>query len=288
MTMLYVNNNGKVLPNEGPTIEAGNRAHLYGDGVFESIRIMHGQILNLDNHVMRMVEGAKVIKMSPPSFYTTDFFKEKIDELISKSELKEGGRCRISLDRMKGGTYTPESNEATFFIEVYPLQNNSFELNSKGCEVDLYTEIKKNKTILSNFKTKSCLIYVMGAILATEKNLDDVLLLNENGGILESTNSNLFVVSNGVLYTPSLEEGCIAGTMRMQIINLAVANGVKVYECNILPQNILAADEIFLTNAVKGVTWVSGYRTKRYFNDTARKFVSFLNEYWETELALKA
>ncbi len=285
MGTLYVNNNGTVLPNEGPTIEAGNRGHLYGDGVFESIRIMNGKVLNIENHIARMIEGAKAIKMRPPSFYTAPFFTEKINELIEISEIREGGRCRISLDRMTGGTHAPESNEATYFIEVYPLQNNNFELNSKGHEVDLYTEIKKNKTILSNFKTKSGLIYVMGAILAAERNLDDVLLSNENGGILESTNSNLFVVSNGVLYTPGLEEGCLAGTMRMQIINLAVANGIKVYECNILPQNILAADEIFLTNAVRGVTWVSGYRTKRYFNNTARRFVTLLNEYWENELA---
>ena len=89
-------------------------------------------------------------------------------------------------------------------------------------------------------------------------------------------------MSNGVLYTPGLEEGCLAGTMRMQVINLALENGIKVYECNILPQNLLVADEIFLTNAINGVVWVSGYRTKRYFNNTARKLVNLLNEVWLT------
>jgi branched-chain amino acid aminotransferase len=67
----------------------------------------------------------------------------------------------------------------------------------------------------------------------------------------------------------------------MQIINLAVANNIKVYECSILPQNLLAADEIFFTNAIRGVNWVSGYRTKRYFNNMSRKFVALLNEFWE-------
>ena len=126
-------------------------------------------------------------------------------------------------------------------------------------------------------------MYVMAGINAKERNLDDVLLSNDRGGILESSSCNLFVVSNGVLYTPGLEEGCLAGTMRMQIINLALKNGIKVYECNILPQNLLAADEIFLTNAIRGINWVSGYRTKRYFNNMARKLVAILNDHWEAQ-----
>ncbi len=281
--MLYINNNGTVLTNDAPTIHAGNRGHVYGDGVFESIRIMNGVPINLDNHIHRLVQGAKAIKMRPAGFHTTEFFQSRIIELCEKSGIKEGGRCRISLDRVTGGAYKPESNECTFFIEVYPYDTNNFELNSKGLEIDLYMDIKKSKNALSNFKTKSGLIYVMAAINATERKLDDVLISNDRGGILESSSCNLFVVSNGVLYTPGLDEGCLAGTMRMQVINLALNNGIKVYECNILPQNLLAADEIFLTNAIRGVNWVSGYRTKRYFNNMSRKIVAMLNDYWENQ-----
>lgn len=284
MAKLYVNSNGTVMANDTPTIQAANRAHLYGDGVFESIRIMNGRPLNLNNHIQRMLEGAQALKMRPSVFYTQAFFEEKIMELIQKSEIADGGRCRISLDRISGGTYTPTSNEAVYFIEVYPIENNSFELNAKGWEIDLYTEMKKVKNPLSNYKTKNGLLYVMASINAKERKLDEVLVVNEKGAILESSSSNLFVVSNGVLYTPSLDEGCLAGTMRMQVINLAVANGIKVYECTIFPQNIIAADEIFITNAIRGITWVSGYRTKRYFNNTSRKLVAHLNEYWEKQL----
>jgi len=283
--MLYINNNGTILSNDAPTIHAGNRGYLYGDGVFESIRIMNGVPLNLENHVRRMIEGSKAIKIRPASFFTTEFFYDKIVELCNKSEITEGGRCRISLDRVTGGAYKPDSNEATFYIEVYPYETNNFELNSKGLEIDQYSDIKKQKNFLSNYKTKSGLIYVMAAINATERKLDDVLIANDRGGILESSSCNLFVVSNGVLYTPGLEEGCLAGTMRMQIINLALNNGIKVYECNILPQNLLAADEIFFTNAIRGVNWVSGYRTKRYFNTMSRKFVALLNDYWENQFS---
>jgi branched-chain amino acid aminotransferase len=286
MGVLYVNNNGTILPNDAPTIHPGNRGHLYGDGVFESIRIMSGKPLNLDHHVKRMLNGANVIKMRTPSYYTSDFFREKINELIQKSQIEEGGRCRLSLDRVSGGAYLPESNESTFYIEVYPYEVNHFELNAKGLEVDIYQDIKLQKNFLSNYKTKAGLTYVMAALSAKEKGLDDLFLSNDRGNILETSSCNIFIVSNGVLYTPGLDEGCLAGTMRMQIINLAITHGIKVYECAILPQNLLAADEIFITNAIRGINWIGGYRTKRFFNNMSRKLIVLLNEYWEKELGL--
>lgn len=286
MATLYVNNNGTILTADAPTIHPGNRGHLYGDGVFESIRVMNGKPLNVANHIRRMLEGAKVIKMRTPTFFTTSFFEEKIAELLRMSNITDGGRCRMSLDRATGGSYLPESNECTFYIEVYSYVVSHFELNAKGLEVDIYQDIKIQKNFLSNYKTKAGLAYVMAAIAAKDKNLDDVFLANDKGNILETSCCNVFIVSNGVLYTPSLDEGCLAGTMRMQIINLAITNGIKVYECTILPQNLLAADEIFVTNAIRGINWIGGYRTKRFFNNMSRKLVVLLNDHWERELGI--
>lgn len=279
--MLHVNYNGEILENNGPVMRSGNRGYLYGDGLFESIRIINGKPINLKNHITRLLEGAKHLKMRVPSFYSVEFFEKHILELVQKSDVKYGGRCRLSLDRISGGTYAPESNEVEYFIEVYALENNFYTLNPKGLEIDLYMDLKKPKNFLSGYKTKNGLIYVLASIAAKEKGVDDFLLHNENGGIIEATSSNVFVVSNGVLYTPGLEEGCLAGTMRMQVINLALENGIKVYECNLMPQNLLVADEIFLTNAIKGVVWVSGYRTKRYVNTISKRFIDLLNAKWE-------
>jgi branched-chain amino acid aminotransferase len=279
--MRYVNNNGTLLPADAPTILPGNRAHLYGDGVFESIRIINGRPLNLENHILRLLAGARAIHMRPSASYTTDFFEAKILELCAQSGINEGGRCRLSLDRISGGAYLPDANEATYYIEVLPYEVNHFELNARGLELDIYQEMKLQKNLLSNFKTKMGLPYVMAALYAKSKGLDDVFLTDYRGQILESSSCNFFIISNGVLYTPSLEEGCLAGTMRMQVINLALANGIKVYESSILPQHLLAADEIFLTNAIRGINWVGGYRTKRYQNNISRKLVVLLNAHWE-------
>ena len=284
--VLYVNNNVTIFSNDAPTIHAGNRGHLYGDGVFESIRIMAGKPINIQNHVARMIKGANVLKINTPTYYTAAFFEEKILELIEKSGIKEGGRCRMSIDRATGGAYLPDSNDSTFYIEVYPYNVSHFELNAKGLEVDIYRDIKLHKNFLSNYKTKTGIPYIMASICANDLGLDDLFLTNEKGNILESGSFNIFIVSNGVLYTPGLEEGCIAGTMRMQIINLAVKNNIKIYECSILPQNLLSADEVFFTNAIRGINWVGAYRTKRYQNNMSRRLVVLLNAFWENELGI--
>ena len=284
--ILYVNNNGILLPNDAPTIHAGNRGHLYGDGVFESIRILSGKPINIENHIDRLLKGANVLKMETPANYDVNFFQEKILELIGKSGIKQGGRCRLSIDRATGGAYLPDSNDCTFYIEVYPYLMNYFELNAKGLELDIYRDIKLHKNFLSNYKTKTGLPYIMASIAAKEQGLDDLFLTNEKGNVIESGSCNVFIVSNGVLYTSGLDEGCIAGTMRMQVINLAIKHNIKIYECSILPQNLLSADEIIFTNAIRGINWVAGYRTKRYQNNMSRRLVVLLNAYWENELGI--
>ena len=273
----FVNNNGEVIEGKAHAVESSSRAFLYGDGLFESIKIINGKAINLENHYARLLAGSELLKLRIPSFYSIDFFQEKIDELAKKASITNGGRVRLSIDRTSGGTYKPISNDATYLIEIEESNSNCFELNTKGLEIDLFINMRKQACKLANYKTKNGLLYIMASLEADERGLDDVLISNDKGIIIESTSSNLFVVSNGVLYTPSLEDGCLAGTMRMQIINLALENQMKVYECSIMPQNLLVADEVFLTNAIKGVLWVGGYRTKRYFNNVSRKFVDLLN-----------
>jgi branched-chain amino acid aminotransferase len=129
---------------------------------------------------------------------------------------------------------------------------------------------------LSRHKTLNCQYYIMAALWSEQRGLDDCLLQNERGNIIESSNGNLFIVSNGVLYTPSLADGCVGGVMRAQVINLALTHGIKVYECSLNPQNLLAADELFFTNAVKGVQWVGTYRTKRYTHKMSGQLIDLL------------
>lgn len=276
--MSFINVNGKILAEGEKTIAVNNRSYLYGDGCFESMKVFNGKVYNLDNHIARIFSGAKVLKMRVPAYFSVGYFNTQIRDLINHSGHKKGGKIRLSFDRTSGGTYLPISNEVDYVIEFIPEESNAFVLNERGLEVDIFTEMKKPINKFSALKTKNGLLFVMASLAAQEKNLDDVLLLNEKGNIIEGTSSNLIIVSNGVLYTPSIEDGVLAGTMRMKIINSALKNGIKVYECSLMPQNLLAADEILLVNAMSGVKWVGGYRTKRYRNDMARRLIDILNE----------
>jgi len=278
MNDLFVNNNGVLINAQTYSLKSGNRGHLYGDGLFESIRVFNGEIINFSNHYNRLIDGMRVLKMKCQPSFTAEFLAAQINQLLEQNNITEGGKVRLSVDRKQGGTFLPKTNEIDFFIEAVPLPYNEYRLNEAGYLIDLYDDIKKPITILSNIKTKNCLTYVMSKLTAKEKGVDDLLIQNDQMGIIEGSSANLFVVSNGVLYTPSLDLGCLGGTMRMQIINIAIANNMKVYECNITPQNLLVADEIFLTNAIQGLTWVGEFRTKRYFNTVTKQLVNLLNQ----------
>ena len=138
----FVNFNGKLLPADTFSIMAGNRSYLYGDGLFETIRVVNGRPINLDNHYKRLTEGMDAIKMKPPANFSTAFFEAEIHHLVSENQITGGGWVRMSIDRKPGGKYLPDSNHVDFYIEAHPLDNNQFVLNDRGYRVDLYDDIK--------------------------------------------------------------------------------------------------------------------------------------------------
>ena len=274
--MEYVFYRGEYVLRNQAVIQVDDRAHRFADGFFESIRIINGKAQFLENHFARVDATIKALKIQPSDF-SFDVLTQHIDGLLQRNEVFEGGRMRITFFRKAKGFYLPKGNDLDYFIEVEALPNNLFELNETGKIIDIYTEVKKDPNKYAGFKTLNAQLYVMASIFAAEKTWDDALIQNTKQAIIESTSSNLFLVSNGVLYTPALTDGCIGGTMRMQIINLAVQSKLKVYECTMTPQTLLSADEVFLTNAIKGIEWVASYRTKPYQNNSSRKLLDLLN-----------
>lgn len=270
--------NGEFLNDDKPVLPIDNRAFHYADGVFESFRVVNGKACFLPIHFKRALSGAEVMKISLPTDLTEERFEELVAELIEKNNIKAGGRGRFTLFRSGPGHYQPKVNEADYTIEMYAYADNEYTLNDEGFIVDIYPEIKKPVNMLSVFKSLNSQVYIMASLYCKQNDLNDCLLLNDKGNIIETSCANIFIVSNGVLYTPHLDDGCVGGTMRMQVINSALENEIKVYECSLTPQNLLAADEVFLTNAIKGIQWVSGYRTKRYFHKISDKLVEKINQ----------
>ena len=254
-----------------------SRAFHYGDGLFESIRVIDGAPLLPRcplGETDRKCEG--VAHQDAPWSWTgprSNAFSSTYRPIGIKS-----GRGRLTVYRDATGHYRPEGNEGAFTIELHPMPDASYTLNDQGLTVDIYPEMRKPVNVLAVHKTLNCQFYIMASLWSRERSLDDCLLQNDRGNIIESSNGNLFIVSNGVLYTPSLSDGCVGGVMRMQVINLALANGIKVYECSLNPQNLLAADELFFTNAIRGIQWVGTYRTKRYTHRMSTTLVDLLAE----------
>ena len=255
-----------------------NRAFRYGDGLFESIKIINGNPISLEYHFQRITAGLEALMIKQDQTFNLKKINALINALITHNKIENGGKIRLSVFRNGQGTYQPENNDLSYLIEAVASKNNYYELNESGISVDVFKDIYKPINYISKFKTLNALIYVLAAEFANKNMLDDSLIINATGKIIEATASNIFIVSNGVLYTPPLEDGCIGGIMRMTVINTALSNNITVYENSLMPQNLLNADEVFLTNTISGITWVRGFQQKRYYNDTAKKIIGLINE----------
>ena len=203
---------------------------------------------------------------------------EEVNKLLQANNIAEGARLRVTIVRNSGGYCTPETNLSSFVIEATPLPTNEFELNENGLTIDLYEKHRKTINELSSLKSTNCLTYILAGQYTVAKGFDDCVLLNELGSIAECVSSNLFVGYNGVLYTPSTNQGIVPGIMRQQIIELCGEIGMEVQECPLSPQVLHRADEVFLTNAISGLKWVGAYRSKRYFNKVSQLLINKLNE----------
>ena len=271
--------NGHLISLYEPAISFNNRAFRYGDSVFESIRIANSKIMFLADHVKRLKLSMTALRMNVPNEFNTQNIESLVLHLLEKNNVKKDARIRLTVFRNEGGFYTPDTNDISFLIETEIIEtSNGYTLNQKGLWVDVYAEIRKPITKISNIKTGSALLYVMAGLTKTSLRLDDCLLINDNGNIIESINSNIFVVKNGTLYTSPISDGCIDGVMRKQILQIAAQNKLLAFEQTLTVHTLTNGDEVFLTNAIKGIQWVGQFKNKFYTNQKSVFFTEKLNE----------
>lgn len=275
--MLFINFNGEVLPADTKLLTISNRAFRYGDGLFESMRMINGQLKFADMHATRLQKGMKALKIEGYGQMDALFLNEKADELARRNKTRHG-RLRLTVYRNAEGLYTPLQNKMAWCLELQPLDEPRYFLNTRGLIMDIFTELPKPTNYLANIKTCNALIYVMAGLYKTQNKLDDVFLLNQHGFLCEAGSSNIFVWYKNHLYTPALSEGCIAGVMRQVVINLAMQNNIPLTEAQISPDILYEAEEVFLTNAGHGIQYVMGLGVRRYFNEMSKLLVEELNK----------
>jgi branched-subunit amino acid aminotransferase/4-amino-4-deoxychorismate lyase len=273
----YILYNDEFILANQPVLSVSNRGFKYGDGLFESMRMINGKLKFPEQHAARLREGMVALKLDGSNLLDEYFLKQKTAELAKKNKYKGNVRFRMSVYRQGEGLYTPEINKSGYVLESYTLNENDYALNKKGLIIDVYDELTKPINILSNYKTSNALIYVMAGLFKQQHRLDDVFMLNQNGFLCESMSSNVFVVYDKQIYTPALSEGCVSGVMRTVVMDLARDNGIPIIEAQLNPEVLKEAEEVFVTNAVGGIRWVMGYGRKRYFNENAKLLSAKLN-----------
>jgi branched-chain amino acid aminotransferase len=256
-----------------------NRGFLYGDSVFESIRIVNNKIIFWEDHYMRLMSSMRIIRIEIPQSYTPDFFKVQITNTISKVNPSFTGRVRLTIFRDGGGYYAPELSSPSFIVNCSVIDSEEFYLKDSEFKVDLFKDYYIQNDLLSNLKTNNKLINVLAGIYANENNLDNCILLNNKKNVTEFLNGNLFIVRENKIITPNLDSGCLKGIMRKKIIEyVKLIPEFSIEETVISPFDLLSANEIWLTNSISGIITVTNYRNKSFSNDVAKIFIDFLNK----------
>jgi branched-chain amino acid aminotransferase len=268
--MNYTCFNGNILPSDEPVLNAANRAYRYGDGLFETMKLFRGNILFEHLHFDRLFSGLSLLKMTMPGMETAVRLKEELMALCIKNECGDLARVRLSVSRGNGGLYDTASIP-DYLIECWPLDISANQLNESGLVTAIFPDSRKSLDKFSNVKSASALPYVMAALFARENKLDDCFVMNTDGNIADSTIANLFLVKEGRISTPALAEGCVAGVMRDYLIAALGKEGQLVKETRVRPEDLLNADELFLTNAINGIRWVKQFGEKSYSNEQTVK-----------------
>ena len=277
--MNYYNFSGKIISNK-PIVSIENRAFRYADSLFESMFYTNNKIINIDKHWQRLQNGLVALKMKQFILQSASKLEQQCIDLLHKNNIETAARLRLQIFRKDGGLYLPNSNETDYIIEVSPLTDKNYSLNTRGLEIGIARDVYKDASYLSQVKTSAKQEMVIAAIEAKENGWDDAILMNSKDLLVESTHSNLFIVKNNALITPALSDGPLNGIMRQSIFECATKLNIRIAEKSLITKDLQEADEIFLTNAIKGVQWVEKFETKRYNSIFSEKLVKSLNTYY--------
>jgi branched-chain amino acid aminotransferase len=269
--MEYFIFNGKLLKPETGIITANNRGLRFGDGLFETIKSINGQLEFVDEHFARLWKGLKVLQFTIPKQFTPDYLEQEIQTLLKKNGHDKIARVRLTVFRGDGGLYDATDHKPNYLIQSWALPDETGSWNSNGLVVGIYTDVKKSCDILSNLKHNNFLPYAMGALHAKNEKWNDAVLLNTEGRLCDTTIANIFLIKDEVVYTPALAEGCIAGVMRANLIEKLTDAGYKLVEGKLSVIELLHADEVFLTNSVYNMRWVQSVGDKKYSNMQTQK-----------------
>ncbi|MCX7550304.1 aminotransferase class IV [Xanthomarina sp. F2636L] len=273
-----VNFNG-TLTDTKQIISSSNRGFNYGDALFETIKVSHGNIFFWEDHYFRLMASMRILRMEIPMNFTMEYLQEQILELVKgKGLIDNTVRVKLFVNRKEGGLYLPDTNNIDYIISAKPLDNDFYLLNTSIYQVDLYKDFYVAPGLLSTLKTNNKVLHVVGSIYANENKLQNCFILNTNKQVVEALNGNIFLVKGMHIKTPPLTDGCLKGIMRKQLME--IIKQIPEYtleEASISPFELQKADEIFITNVISGIQPVTNYRKKAFNNEVSKNLLQKLN-----------
>jgi branched-chain amino acid aminotransferase len=241
---------GKLVDKEDAKISVYDHALLYGDGVFEGIRAYSGKVFRIDEHLRRLFDSAKAIRLEIPM--TREQVGAAIYETMKANNLSD---CYIRLVVTRGAGYlglapNKTSNPIVFVIadqiELYPAK-----MYEEGMAVVTASVIRNHPNALSaRIKSLNYLNNILAKIEALDAGVMEAIMLNHEGYVAECTGDNIFVVRDGAVATPPPEAGILLGVTRGVVFELCKKAGIPAVERNLTRHDVYVADECFLTEVI--------------------------------------
>ncbi len=262
--------NGKFLSKGTAIISSENRGLRFGDGCFETMKVINGKIILSDLHFARLFSTLELLGFDLHQSFNHSILADQVLALLHANKHTDHARVRINVFRSDGGLFDAENDLPNYIIESWKLNNTVGDFNTNGYVVDLYKDARKSCDHFSHIKSNNFLPYIMAAKWAKANHLNEAILLNSFDRLADATIANIFVVQDGILKTPAITEGCIAGIMRKYLINACRKEGIPVEETTIHVDDLLNASEVFLTNAIKGIRWVKQVGDLNYTHQVSK------------------
>jgi branched-chain amino acid aminotransferase len=246
--------NGQFVPAATARVPVFDRGFLYGDGLFETIRVTDGKPCRWMRHLARLERGADFLRIRVPM--EAGELLARVHELIAINAMPDA-IVRLVLSRGSGPRgYSPrDAGAPSLVISTHPRSIHDDTRPPRWALVTSRVRVAPDDP-LTRFKTCNRLPYVMARMEAEELGADDALLLNSRGQVIDSSCANLFWSKGGVIHTPTIASGALDGITRAALIETAALVGIQTCECDVLPRQLLQSDGVFLTLSTLGVVEV--------------------------------
>lgn len=251
----------KLVGQDQAKISVFDHGLLYGDGVFEGIRVYNGKIFKLDEHLDRLYQSAKVIRIDIPMDKQT--LADAAEKTAQANNIDEG-YIRLIVTRGVGdlGLDPFVCKKGEIIIIADSIQVFSEELYEKGLKVISSSVVRNHPlAIPPQVKSLNYLNNILAKIEAIDAGADEAIMYNHQGFVAEASVDNIFIVDKGIIYTPPIEAGSLAGITRGIVMQLGREANIEVVEKNLTKFDLYTCDEFFLTGTaveVIGIVDIDG------------------------------